>query len=305
MTADTRKLRPRTAVVYGAVLGLCGTATAQIYKPAIYAFPYQAQFGAPATFYVSGPATGPLADREADAFLDLVLYPSGDERIFLYRPIDVDDVVYVSDPTMLSVRGGWSTTVGLRGSFPIGSLDGNPGNLTQGDRDLFGPLALVALASSNLNNYVDVSADGPLFHLTIEFDTFVKDNDPAPDDFGELIYMERGTGKASVTDGGNSWIKFQAVDVNGVALGPWLVVSPAETADTTPITILNSDQKLGATAIDVSRLGVTEFKYLRVSNDVVGEAAYDPSGDGDRNPDFRLMAVIVDERQIAVEASHD
>ena len=127
--------------------------------------------------------------------------------------------------------------------------------------------------------------------MTIKFDFVVQDNDPEPDEFGEILYFERGTGN------GNSWLMMQAVDENGTALGPWLVIGPAETVQTTPpTTVLNSTQKVGTTSIDVSRLGVTEFQYLRVTNDVVGQPAY--TGGGDRNPDFKIMAVLTNEEQI-------
>ena len=109
---------------------------------------------------------------------------------------------------------------------------------------------------------------------------------------GEILYFERGSGN------GNSWIKMQAVDENGAALGPWLVVGPNETLQTTPQTaVYRMDQKMGTTAIDVSRLGVSEFEYLRISNVVKNEPAY--TGGGDQNPDFKLMVVMTNEEQLA------
>ena len=53
---------------------------------------------------------------------------------------------------------------------------------------------------------------------------------------------------------------------------------------------------MGTTSIDVSRLGVSEFQYLRITNDVVGEPAY--TGGGDRNPDFKVMVVMTNKEQL-------
>ena len=60
---------------------------------------------------------------------------------------------------------------------------------------------------------------------------------------------------------------------------------------------------MGGTAIDVSRLGVTEFKYLRVSTTDQSDPQY--AWGGDRNPDFKLMAVITDPAQISMSATND
>ena len=151
---------------------------------------------------------------------------------------------------------------------------------------------LEAFSNNNLNNYLDTHHNKALWELTIRFDMIVKDNDEGPDEFGEILYFERGSGN------GNSWIKMQAVDENGAALGPWLVVGPNETLQTTPQTaVYRADQKMGTTSIDVSRLGVSEFEYLRISNVVKNEPAY--TGGGDQNPDFKLMVVMTNEEQLA------
>ena len=62
------------------------------------------------------------------------------------------------------------------------------------------------------------------------------------------------------------------------------------------------DQKMGTTSIDVSRLGVEEFEYLRISNYVHDEYAY--TGGGDTNPDFKLMVVMTNEDQLKNMLGH-
>ena len=260
------------------VIGLCSLpAYGQDYE-----FGFQHQVGALATFNVSGPATGNSPDVQGDAVLNTVEYPSGDVFISYYKPANVSDIQYSGDTTKWRVRGGTNCTIGLSGgAYPLSSV-----GLAS-----FHDLMLTAFNNNNLNNYLD-SSSGITFSFIIEFDLVVKDNDAGPDDLGEILYFERDSG------GGNSWIKMQAVDENGAPLGPWLVIGPNETVQTTPdTTVTSSNGKVGTTAIDVSRLGVSEFKYLHVSNELNGEPAY--TGGGDTQPDFKIMAVMTNQAQLA------
>lgn len=257
-----------------------------------YEFDYQNQVGGLATFNVTGPATGASPNVQGDANLTSVVYPSGAQYIFFYKPVAVHDIQYTGTMNDWRVRAGTSTSSGLNGDYLYGAADGNSSDATDEDRDAFASLILRAMQSDNLNQYVDMTSSSNKFSFTIEFEHAVKDNDPDPDDFGELLYFERGAGA------GNSWLKIQAVDEDGHALGPWLVIQPAETVQTSPVTtVYNSTQTMGTTAIDVSRLGVSEVKYLKVSNDVAGESAY--AGGGDMGPDFKFMAVITNHSHLA------
>lgn len=257
-----------------------------------YEFGFQEMYGDRATFSVTGPATGNNPDVQGDANLSSVVFPSGDEFIFFYKPQAVHDIQYSGKLSDWRVRAGTNTSHGLSGDYIYGAADGNPSDASEADRTAFAELILLAMQSDNLNQYVDLGGSGNEFSFIIEFDREVRDNSPDPDDFGELIYFERGAGS------GNSWLKIQAVDENGDALGPWLVIQPSETTQTTPITtVYNSTQTMGATSIDVSRLGVDGFRFIRISNDVDGEPGY--TGGGDKAPDFKFMTVMTNEAQIA------
>jgi len=263
-----------TVVIVGGVMQVSGGGA-----PAHYDHDFQKMFGRSADFHVSGPATGPSPDVESDAFVDMVEYPSGDLFYFFYKPVDIFDIEYVGDRKKWKVKGGDRTTVGLSGEWKY----------KDETDESFAALILEAFRNNNLNNYLDLNSsdDDEQFSFTMAFDRVVFDNDPGPDDFGEILYFERGTGF------GNSWLKFQAVDKDGNALGPWLVVGPNETVQTSPhTTIMRTDQKMGTTSIDISRLGVSELEYLRVSNDVQDEPAYNPAAGGDFAPDFKIMVVV-------------
>ena len=284
-----RRARTGTAAVAFALV-VAGTAAAQDYQSA-----YQWKYGGDADFMVEGPATGHHPDVQGDAILNEVRMPTGDVFRYFYKPADVRNATYLgtdSERSQWRVRGGAHATVGLRGIHLYGDYDGDMDDVTADDVVGFQDLALQAFGNNNLNNYVDTGSGEPPWAMTIKFDMVVMDNDPAPDEFGEILYFERGSGN------GNSWIKMQAVDEAGNALGPWLVVGPNETVQTTPpTTVASSSQQVGTTSIDVSRLGVEEFQYLRVSNMLPGEPAY--TGGGDLNPDFKIMVVMTNEEQLA------
>lgn len=257
-----------------------------------YLYSFQSRVGSSATFNVSGPATGSSPDVQGDAFLTSVLYPNSDTYIHYYRPSAVSDLSYTGDPRRFRVRGGTNITMGVSGDHILGGGHADEEDeLSASDYASFEAMMLKAFRNPNLNSYVDMGGSGPRFTFTIKFERKVMDNNAGSDDFGEILYFERGAGS------GNSWLKMRAVDADNNALGPWLVIGPNETVQTSPETVVyRSDQKMGTTSIDVSRLGVSEFEYLQISNDVMGEPAY--AGGGDVAPDFKIMAVMTNESQM-------
>jgi hypothetical protein len=266
-------------------------------NPANYA-PGQAPVGEPAIFHTSGPATQNPTNNKMDGMLDAVEYSNGRKYIFFYEVVDVFDLQYTGDPDLYMVGGCSGVTIGKVGFLEWGDADGDQSDVTPADIDAFREGIVRVLSNRNLNNYIDVAAPDLEFSFVIEFDMMVRDNDPDPDDLGELLLFERG-----IHDG-NSWITLQAVDSSGVGLAPALLISPHETSATTPRTyIKDTTQQMGGTAIDVSRLGVTEFKYLRVSTTETGDPQF--AYGGDRNPDFKLMAVMTDQVQISLTRTID
>lgn len=281
MTAKNRRI-PAALLAIGSVTGTAYALSGGL--PYTYAF--QHPVGAKATFHVSGPATGSSPDVQGDAMLNAVEYPNGEKFVYFYKPASISGLTYTGDANKFSVRGGSKITQGVSGTHKFADYDDSKAKLA-----VYQQMMLDAFNNSNLNSYVDISGSDPRFSFVIGFDLVVKDDNPKPDDFGELLYFERGSGS------GNSWLKMRAVEKDGTPLGPWLVVGPAETVQTTPETqVYKSGQKMGTTSIDVSRLGVAEFQYLEVTNDVTGEGAY--LGGGDLAPDFKLMAVMTNKEQL-------
>ena len=78
---------------------------------------------------------------------------------------------------------------------------------------------------------------------------------------------------------------------------PWLAIGPSGTVQTSPLTYpMRSNQTMGTISIDISRLGVSELRFLRVSNSADTDPAY--TGGGDLAPDFKVMAVMTNHAQL-------
>ena len=243
---------------------------------------YQRRVGERAQFYVEG--------QGANAMVSQVVMPNGETFTDFYRPVRIHHFLAEKNAghrirlVRRNAGGQGVSATELSDFFP----DERKPAVTTQDREAFAVALTDALASPYLNDYIDVNADVG-FGFIIEFDMVLKDNDPGPDDFPELLWFERGP------QGGNSWLTLQAVTRDGEPLGPPLVVGPRETVDMTPPTrAANSDQTFGATGVDLSRLGVSETQYLLVRATTPKERRYE----GDLEPDFKFMAVITHPEQL-------
>ncbi|MEM1353788.1 MAG: hypothetical protein AAGC44_06380 [Planctomycetota bacterium] len=254
-----------------------------------YEHSYQYAYGSPAQFDMIGPATE--GNSNGDALLQSVTMPNGEVYEEFYRPVSISHFSYAGNANNFKALAGSDCTVGVNTTIALKNVDGN-GSKNASEADLAGmpEHILNVLETENLNNYIDTSTnDG--WEFVMKFDLPLKDNDEDPDDFGELLYFERGDG------GGNSWMTFLAVDENNVPLpgATPLAVSPTETVLTTPRTVLSGGQDMGAVAIDLSRLGVSETTYLRVMRSESGVGGYTS---GEVKADFKIMAVITHPEQL-------
>ena len=260
-----------------------------------YQFSFQYAFGQPAQFHMTGPAT--QGDQEGDALIESVEMPDGSVFDTFYRPVGISHFTYSGSGTRFSAFGGSNCTIGYNYALDLKDAvnDGGGDNDTAADRSAMPQHILAVLKNQNLNNYIDISTNNS-WEFVMAFDLPLMDNDPNPDDLGELLYFERGFG------GGNSWIIFVAVDENNVPLpgAEPLAISPHETVDTTPWTVLKSGQRMGAVAVDISRLGVSKTSYLRVMRPQSGVGGYTS---GEKRPDFKVMAVITHPLQLSTLTS--
>lgn len=246
-----------------------------------------------ADFHTSGGATH--GDLQGDAFLEEVVYTDGASFTKFYTPKDVHDLfVEPGGEDNFRIRGGLNITRGRPGLISVWGAGGTTA---------FEHLMVEVMSNRNLNNYIDVSHASPDFSVTIEFERPVRDDDPATSDLrGELLYFERGSG------GGNSWLTLQAVNASGAPLGPPLAVSPEETFPTTPVfSVSQPNQKLGGLAIDVSRLGVPEVRFLNVRRTSAAHDGYAPifRAGIDFHADFKLLGVITHPDDLVTRLGYD
>lgn len=256
-----------------------------------YDYGYQAAVGSPAQFDMIGAAT--TGDSEGDALIQSVTMPNGEVYSEFYRPVSITHFSYSGDGRRFTAEAGSRCTVGINTDTDLKDADGNGSSNTPSAADIeaMPPFILAALETENLNNYIDTSTNNG-WQFVMKFDLPLKDNDEDSDDFGELLYFERGSG------GGNSWMTFLAVDENNNPLpgATPLAISPTETVLTTPRTVLSGGQDMGAVAIDLSRLGVSETTYLRVMSSEAGVGGYTS---GENRADFKIMAVITHPEQLS------
>ncbi len=261
---------------------------------------FQEPFGRQPVFHMAGNATDTHAqfDPTGDGWLASVEMPDGTVLKHFYKPVGIHRLTSGGDMGHnhhIVQRGmpdsGFATALGRF------SNDSSDHNVTQADLIGFRDALQTSLADTKLTHYVDAINTDPHFSFIIEFEQPLMDNDDGPDEFGELLYFERGAGN------GNSWLTIQAVERDGTPLGPPLAISPDETAQTVPAIQLthgdaNSAQRFGAVAIDLSRLGVSETRYLRVRHTIDSDPGYRSDIPSDKAPDFKFLAIITHPDQL-------
>lgn len=278
-------------LLLGACLGTGLLATAETQAQS-YEHVYQNAVGQAAQFDMTGPAT--TGDGDGDALIQSVTMPNGDVFDEFYRPTAITHFSFSGNANNFKARAGSNCTIGVNTTVALKNADGNGSSNTASEADLeaMPQHILSVLENENLNNYIDTSTNNG-WQFVMKFDLPLLDNDTGSDDFGELLYFERGSG------GGNSWMTFLAVDENNQPLpgATPLAISPAETVLTTPRTVLAGGQDMGAVAIDLSRLGVSETTYLRVMRSEAGVGGYTS---GENKADFKIMAVITNPNQLSL-----
>lgn len=251
----------------------------------------------PAIFRMSGPVIDGYDGRYGNAMLDSVEFPTGDVFNEFIMAKAITDFSYSgAGDGSIRVLTAHDSTVGDPGLFDLDDEDGNGSDISLADQDLFNARILSAYQNRNLNSYFDLSCDCP-FSYVIEFEEPVVDNDENADGLGEILYLERGA------DAGNSWLLLTVVDESGNTLGTPVAIAPEETISTSPPTLLGryntngtlrtGTQEMGCAAIDLSRLGVSEMRFLRVSTPPPGLYGY--TG-GERAPDGKIFVVMTTPR---------
>jgi hypothetical protein len=283
-----------TATTYG-VLALAGAVSFSLPEslPVAGAMPPKRLATGQAIFRVSGPVVESAdSGGYGDLRLDAVEMPDGERTTRFVFARRISGLVFDGPVGRLRLIAGqrgadsWADVLGLE------AQDGDRTNVSQRDQTLFAERMLDAFDNPWLNEHVELSGNYR-YEFTIEFEQTMVDDDAREDSFGEVICFERGAGA------GNSWLRMQAVDENGAAQGEAIIVSPHEFRGTTPPAHVglfdelgarrNETEELGGATIDLTRLGVAELRFLKVSSPVAG---HDGFTGGETAADFKILGVM-------------
>jgi hypothetical protein len=232
----------------------------------------------------------------ADVLLNRVTLPSGMVYEKFIHASSIDHFNWSGGTGKLRVIAGTETT-NTSGSYRLEDLDGDGSSVSQDDLDAFSQRALDAFQNVNLNNYIDINSSGHEFSCIVTFERDVKDNDPDADQVPEFLYFERGGG------GSNSWLVIEALDDDGNVIGRPRVMAPTEAVSSDPPAMVdthnssmqprNRPQEMTAVAVDLSELGVTQLRRLRMRNPIAGVDRWMGTTwlSGETAPDFKLLVV--------------
>lgn len=252
-------------------------------------------------FRVSGPATNDNPD--GNAWLNRVNYGGGlvlESTQFVY-PSRVAGLQYNGGVGEMRVIAGSDTThPGTKGVTTLEGMDGDSGSISTTDIRRFQNQILDAFSNNNLNHLFDIIPSDRQFRFHVHFDQPIVDNDAGPDNFGEVVYFERGG------NGSNSFI-WLAIGSNNKIVGKPYLVDPDTTLSPTPTNrpafIRSYDpqgnpqgvQQVEGLALDISEaFGVTELSAIRVMSvqDYQGLDGFTGWINGeDDAPDMKMFAV--------------
>jgi hypothetical protein len=221
----------------------------------------------------------------SDVLLDRIEFPDGavvESPQFVF-PAEVRQLGYSGTVGCFRTVNGLAASVGLPGCHRLEACDGNASTISVNDLKLFPAKLKQTLANNNLNNRTELKANVQ-FSMTVSLTTRVWDSnfefDPRPELF---IFEEQG----------NSVLRVQACTETGSLLGTPVEVRAVDLRSVVPDKIwvgrftsagqpAAGPYELKVATIDLTQLGVTSVKWLRITN--VGSG-------GNGSADVKLLAV--------------
>ncbi len=237
--------------------------------------------GSRPNIYVTTPGFAVPRDAVfADVLLDRIVFADGVEvpsTAFVY-PGQVINVTYNGPIGRLRTQNGPDATIGTHGLNYVESEDGVPSSVSDQDRVMFADRMESAWANPNLNNRIQVQTQAG-YGFTVGLQTAIWDSSFADDMRPELFIFE---------DQGNSVLTIQPLNdelqpvgtatevraVNIASINPTKVWVGRWNQDGTPQT---GTYELKMYAVDLSRMGVTNLKWFRITTAIAtgGEASAD------------------------------
>lgn len=241
----------------------------------------------PPKLYVSTPGYGNARDAvNADVLLDRIVFPDGvevfhDDFVFPGQVLQMD---YAGPIDRFRTQNGALATVGSDGISYIEDLDGNTTNISDQDLHLFADRIELAWANRNLNNRIQLQTQAG-YSCIVGLETQIWDSSFALDNRPEIFIFE---------DQGNSVMTLQALDESLSPIGTPVQVRAVDITSIQPNKVWvgrwgNDGQPQSGTyeakcfSVDLSKLGVTHLKWLKVTTQV--------SGGGEASADLKIVCV--------------
>jgi hypothetical protein len=237
--------------------------------------------------YVTTPGyANPRDAVNADVLLDRIVFPDGVTVMhgdFVF-PGQVLQMTYGGPIDRFRIQNGALATVGQPGIAYIEDLDGNGSSVSDSDRLLFAERMELAWSNRNLNNRTMLHAQSG-YSFVVGLETRIWDSSFASDNRPEIFIFE---------DQGNSVMTLQALDDDLVPVGTPVEIRAVDITSIQPNKVWvgrwgNDGQPQSGTyeckvaSIDLSRLGVTHVKWLKVTTAV--------SGGGEASADLKIICV--------------
>ena len=221
----------------------------------------------------------------ADILLDRIEFADGvvvESPQFIF-PAEVRQFGYSGTVGCFRTVNGLAASVGLPGCHRLEACDGNATTISVNDMKLFPAKLKQTIANNNLNNRTELKSSVS-FSMTIPLATRVWDSNFELDGRPELFIFE---------EQGNSVLKVQACSETGALLGTPVEIRAVNLVSALPEKIwvgrfttgglpASGSYELKYATIDLTQLGVTSVKWLRITNSGTG---------GNGSADLKVLAV--------------
>jgi len=221
----------------------------------------------------------------ADVLLDRIEFPDGvvvESPQFVF-PAEVKQLGYSGTLGCFRTVNGLAASVGLPGCHRLEACDGNAASISINDMKLFPAKLKQTIANNNMNNRTELKANVS-FSMTIPLATRVWDSNFEVDERPEIFIFE---------EQGNSVLKIQACTETGSLLGTPVEIRAVNLVSALPDKIwvgrftsgglpASGSYELKYAAVDLTQLGVTSVKWLRITNAGTG---------GNGSADMKILAV--------------
>lgn len=233
------------------------------------AAPLAAQSSNPQLFVSTPGFSNPQQALNADVLLDRIVFPDGvtvESPQFIF-PAEVRQLGYSGTVNCFRTVNGLASSVGLSGCHRLEACDGNAASISVNDMKLFPAKLKQTIGTNNLNNRVEIRSNVQ-FSMTVPLATRIWDSNFEQDQRPELfVFCERS----------GSVLRIQACADDGALLGTAVEVRTTNLQGAMPATIwvgrfttaglpASTAYPLRYAAIDLTQLGVTSLKNLRITN---------------------------------------